>query len=300
MNRILPLFRRTLARRLARAPRLDRRLRRRPRHLPARLLVARRERAVRRHDRLPSPELVNTLGYDQIATGAGYVQATFFGLVGFVMISIAAVGWGTGAIANDEETGQLELTLAHGVTRGQLYAERTAAVAVKLAWLGLVAVVMVLVLNGPSDLGVEVGPLFAAAGAFVGLGLLAASASIAVGGISRATQLVTRRRRRRRRVRLHRERARQSDRGPKGCTTTRRSAGRTALTRSPTGGTGASGSSTASPRSSSSSAGSSSAVETSRSEGVERADAAATRRGIRRSCSAVTWWLRQTCHAGNC
>ena len=130
------------------------------------------------------PELVNTLGYDQIATGAGYVQATFFGLVGFVMISIAAVGWGTGAIANDEETGQLELTLAHGVTRGQLYAERTAAVAVKLAWLGLVAVVMVLALDGPSDLGIEVGPLFAAAGAFVGLGLLAASASIAVGGIS--------------------------------------------------------------------------------------------------------------------
>ena len=130
------------------------------------------------------PELVNTLGYDQIATGAGYVQATFFGLVGFVMISIAAVGWGTGAIANDEETGQLELTLAHGVTRGQLYAERTAAVAVKLAWLGLVAVVMVLALDGPSDLGIEVGPLFAAAGAFVGLGLLAASAAIAVGGIS--------------------------------------------------------------------------------------------------------------------
>ena len=99
------------------------------------------------------PELVNTLGYDQIATGAGYVQATFFGLVGFVMISIAAVGWGTGAIANDEETGQLELTLAHGVTRGQLYAERTAAVAVKLAWLGLVAVVMVLALDGPSTSG---------------------------------------------------------------------------------------------------------------------------------------------------
>jgi ABC-2 type transport system permease protein len=101
-----------------------------------------------------------------------------------VIISIAAVGWGTGAIANDEETGQLELTLARGVTRGQLYAERAAAVVVKLARLGLVAVVMVLALNGPSELGVEVGPLIAATGAFVGLGLLAASASIAVGGIT--------------------------------------------------------------------------------------------------------------------
>ncbi len=130
------------------------------------------------------PELVNTLGYEQIATGSGYVQATFFGLIGFVLITIAAVGWGTGAIASDEENGQLELTLAHGVTRGQLYAERTAAVAVKLAWLGLVAVVTVLLLDGPSELGIEVGPLFAAGAAFVGLGLLAASASIAVGGIT--------------------------------------------------------------------------------------------------------------------
>ena len=72
-------------------------------------------------DSLP-PELVQTLGYDQIGTGPGYAQATFFGLIGFILVTIAAVGWGTGAIANDEEIGQLELTLAHGVTRGQLFA----------------------------------------------------------------------------------------------------------------------------------------------------------------------------------
>ena len=68
-------------------------------------------------DMLP-PELVRSLNYDQIGSGPGYAQATFFGLIGFVLVTIAAVGWGTGAIANDEENGQLELTLAHGVTRG--------------------------------------------------------------------------------------------------------------------------------------------------------------------------------------
>ncbi|MDQ0895688.1 ABC transporter permease subunit [Agromyces ramosus] len=130
------------------------------------------------------PELVRTIGYDQISTGAGYAQSTFFGLVGFVLLTIAAVGWGTGAIANDEENGQLELTLAHGVTRGQVLAERSAAVLVKLAWLALVAVVTVLALNEPSELGIEVGPLVATSAALVGLSFLSAAAAIAVGAIA--------------------------------------------------------------------------------------------------------------------
>jgi ABC-2 type transport system permease protein len=134
-------------------------------------------------DSLP-PELVQTLGYDQIGTGAGYAQATFFGLIGFVLLTIAAVGWGTGAIANDEENGQLELTLAHGVTRGQLFAERTAAVLLKLVWLVLVSVAMVLALNGPAELDIETGPLLATAAAFLGLTFLSAVAAIAVGGMT--------------------------------------------------------------------------------------------------------------------
>ena len=35
-------------------------------------------------DELPEG-LVRAIGYDQIATGAGYAQATFFGLLGFVL-----------------------------------------------------------------------------------------------------------------------------------------------------------------------------------------------------------------------
>jgi ABC-2 type transport system permease protein len=134
-------------------------------------------------DSLP-PELVQTLGYDQIGTGAGYAQATFFGLIGFVLLTIAAVGWGTGAIANDEENGQLELTLAHGVTRGQLFAERTTAVLLKLVWLALVSLAMVLALNSPAELDIDTGPLLATVAAFLGLTFLSAVAAIVVGGIT--------------------------------------------------------------------------------------------------------------------
>ncbi|GAA2039136.1 hypothetical protein GCM10009819_25250 [Agromyces tropicus] len=134
-------------------------------------------------DSLP-PELIRALDYDQIATGAGYAQATFYGLIGFALGTIAAVGWGTGAIANDEENGQLELVLAHGVIRGQLLAERAAAVFVKLLWLVVLSALVVLGLNEPSELGIEVGPLVAISVAYFGLIALAAGASIAVGAMT--------------------------------------------------------------------------------------------------------------------
>jgi ABC-2 type transport system permease protein len=130
------------------------------------------------------PELVNTLGYDQIATGAGYAQATFYGLVGFVLVTIAAVGWGTGAIANDEENGQLELTLAHGVVRGQVLAERTAAVLVKLLWLALAGALVVAALNDSAELSIETGPLIATSVALVGLAFLSAAAAIGIGAVT--------------------------------------------------------------------------------------------------------------------
>ena len=62
-------------------------------------------------------ELIRALNYDQIATGAGYAQATFFGLLGFMLSSAVAIGTGAAAIGEDEDAGLLELTLAHGVTR---------------------------------------------------------------------------------------------------------------------------------------------------------------------------------------
>ena len=48
-------------------------------------------------DGLP-PELVSALGYDQIGSGAGYTQATFYGLIGFLILSIAAITWGASAV----------------------------------------------------------------------------------------------------------------------------------------------------------------------------------------------------------
>ncbi len=126
-------------------------------------------------------ELVETIGYDQISSGAGYTQSTFYGLMGFLLLTIAAVLWGSSALAGAEESGRAELDLAHGIGRGQYALESAAAVLVRLLWLGAFSGIVVWALNGPSDLGLEPVRIIGASAALVGLAFLTASAALLAG-----------------------------------------------------------------------------------------------------------------------
>ncbi len=127
------------------------------------------------------PELTKTLGYEQIASGPGYTQGTFFGLIGFLLLVIAATSWGAGAIAGAEESGRLELTLAHGVGRARYAIESALSVLVRLAWLGLLAAAIVLALNESAELRIETANIFATSAALVGVAFLAAATALLVG-----------------------------------------------------------------------------------------------------------------------
>jgi ABC-2 type transport system permease protein len=129
-------------------------------------------------------QLVQALGYAQIATGSGYTEATFHGLVGFVLLVIAASSWGAAAVAGDEESGSLELTLAHGVTRPQIVLERTLGVTIRLIWLVLLSAILILVLNPGAQLGLSLSGVAAVSAAYLGLGLLSATLGIAVGAVT--------------------------------------------------------------------------------------------------------------------
>lgn len=131
-------------------------------------------------DSLPD-QLVETLGYDDIATGAGYTQATFFGLMGFVLLSIATIAWGSAAIGGAEEAGDLEIVLAHAVGRVQYALESALALLTRVAALSLVAIGGVLALDGPAQLGLDTGHLVATTAAWAGLGMLTGSAALAAG-----------------------------------------------------------------------------------------------------------------------
>lgn len=134
-------------------------------------------------DALPQG-MTKALNYDQIATGPGYTQATLFGLIGFLLMSMASVGWGAAAVGGDEESGLLELTLAHSVTRVQIVLERALALIVRIAILTALVFVLVLVLNGPAQLNIDVGHLAGAVLLFAALGLLSGTAALFVGALS--------------------------------------------------------------------------------------------------------------------
>ena len=130
------------------------------------------------------PEMTRALNYDQIASGPGYTQATIFGLIGFLLLTIASVSWGASAVAGDEESGQLELTLAHAVTRPQVVLERALAIAVRTVALAAVVFILVLLLNEPAELGIQTQDLFGATVLFGGLALLSGMAALFVGAVS--------------------------------------------------------------------------------------------------------------------
>ena len=130
------------------------------------------------------PEMIKTLNYGDIGTGAGYVQATLFGLIGFLLLTIAATSWGAGALGGDEEAGRLELTLAHGVTRVQVAAARFCAIAVKILALSALLFVVVLALNDSAQLELEIGNLLGTSLLFYGVSLLTASVALLGGALS--------------------------------------------------------------------------------------------------------------------
>lgn len=138
-----------------------------------------------------SPELSRVFGLDRLATGAGYTQATYFGLTAFLLLAIAAVGWGAQAIAGDEESGSLELTLAHGVSRARLVLERALALLLKLLALSAVGWVTIMLLSGPSQLELSGGNVAAASLSLLGLVTLTGAAGLAAGAVTGRRSVAT-------------------------------------------------------------------------------------------------------------
>ena len=127
-------------------------------------------------DSMPK-QLIDTLGYDQIASGAGYTEATFYGLMGFLLLTVAAVIWGS-SLAAAEESGRAELDLAHGIGRAQYTLESALSVLVRLLWLGAFAGLTVWALNGPAELELQPSRIAGASAALVGLAFLTAAAAL--------------------------------------------------------------------------------------------------------------------------
>lgn len=116
------------------------------------------------------PELLEAFGWEDIASPAGYLGATVFGLVVPILTVIFAIAVGTRSIAGDEEAGTLELTLTHPVSRQSLVLQRAASAVAAALCAGVVVGIAVLALASPVGLDVPASSIIAAS---FSLGLLA-------------------------------------------------------------------------------------------------------------------------------
>lgn len=130
-----------------------------------------------------SPELLRALGMEDLSSGPAYTQAAFLGMVGLIVLIAATAVWSAQVTAAPEESGELELTLAHGVSRRRVLLERWAAVLLRILVLGLTATATVAVFDRWADLGIGGSHLLAGIAAWCAFGLLCATSGAAAGSI---------------------------------------------------------------------------------------------------------------------
>ncbi len=131
-------------------------------------------------DSLP-PDVAEAFGMTQMSDGAGYAQSTVFGLLGMLLLTIAAIGAGARAVAGDEERGGLELTLAHAVSRSRVTFERAAGVALTVVALAFFVGLLTLTLNTPAQLDLSLSGIVAVTLALAGLALVHGCVALAIG-----------------------------------------------------------------------------------------------------------------------
>jgi beta-exotoxin I transport system permease protein len=98
------------------------------------------------------PGVLDAMGFTDLASPAGYLGSTTFGLLGPALVIVMAAVLGSGAIAGDEESGRLELTLTHPVSRWAVVVGRFAALVVAMLALGAVLTIALSIASGPADL----------------------------------------------------------------------------------------------------------------------------------------------------
>jgi ABC-2 type transport system permease protein len=128
------------------------------------------------------PELLEALQFTDITTAAGYLGSTTFGLLGPALVIVMAAALGGNAIAGEEESGRLDLTLAHPVSRWSVALQRCAAIVVQMLVVGAVLGLALIAISGPAQFGeIGAGNLMAASLHLSLLGILMGAVGLGVG-----------------------------------------------------------------------------------------------------------------------
>jgi ABC-2 type transport system permease protein len=130
-------------------------------------------------------------GLDNFTSGAGYLQAVAYQMFGPLLFTMCAVTLGNQVIAQPEEKGTLELTLALPIDRRRLLLERFAALALGLLGVALITFALIAGMAAALDMGVPFANLVAAhAGLFL-LVLFFGTVTVTVSAATRRKGLAT-------------------------------------------------------------------------------------------------------------
>ena len=129
--------------------------------------------------------LLEALGMADITSPAGYLGSTTYGILGPVLTIIFGSTLGIRAIAGDEESGRLDVLLAHPVERWTVVVQRAAAMVVALVLAGVLLFAAMVAVSGPAQFQeIGVANLAAASAHLVLLGLVFGSLGLAVGAVT--------------------------------------------------------------------------------------------------------------------
>lgn len=132
------------------------------------------------------PESLRALfagGELDIASPAGYLNSQVFALTAPLLLLVFAIGAGAGAVAGEEERGQLDLVLAQPLRRRSYVVQRLLALGALVVALG--AVLFATVVLGSRIVGLEIasGRVLAASVSVTLLTLLFGALALAVGAV---------------------------------------------------------------------------------------------------------------------
>ncbi|MEN3306683.1 MAG: beta-exotoxin transport system permease protein [Micromonosporaceae bacterium] len=126
--------------------------------------------------------LKRAFNLQDITSPAGYLGSYVFGLLVPVLLVVFTVITGSRAIAGDEESGVLDLILAHPVSRTRLLLSRLGALAVEVVLICAVVYLLLVAIAGPAKLAsIGAGHLAAASAQLALFGLVFATLATAVG-----------------------------------------------------------------------------------------------------------------------
>ena len=130
-----------------------------------------------------SPEVQALLGGSDLTSPAGYLNTQLFAYVLPAVLLVFGVGRGAASLAGEEEARTLDLLLAQPLGRRSTYLQKAGALAVSIAALSATAWVVLVTLNSPARLDLDVANLLAAC---VQMGLFALTLSLVAQAVAAA------------------------------------------------------------------------------------------------------------------